>query len=387
MSEGKKVKEADPFEGFASLKGEFIPPVEDTDDVTTGDETILDTPEIAKPTDEIDLEAKRLAAGDKALADLEKKKLELAKKKVKEITEDEDTTSDEEEDETEDTTKTSVIRAFAKELFNDGVLDFDDTDPEFEDSKEGLKKLNNKTIQNQIDKWINSKNPEYIKFMEFTDNGGDPREFLNIYYGNHSWTDFSIESEDAQKLVVMEALRLAGDSEEDISEMIEEWSENGTLAKRAKSSLPKLQKNETTQKQEILVRAAAEKAQIEESNKNYWESFKADLFKKEEVMGFKLTPKLKEKIWDGLTSIDIKTGKTAYQKAVEGNKDAIILFALQAVTGFDKTKLETQVKTKVSNEFHDLLENYSKTTKQKVSSGKTNEDYDTNPFAAFKNAK
>lgn len=386
MSKSKETKEVDPFGGFNLLKGEFKAPenTEDTEsDVEAGDSTVID--DDSTETDE----AARIAAGDKALAELEKKKEAIAnsKKKVVKVEDSEEVpnTTDESEDTTED--KDSLIRVFTKKLYEDAVLDFDDSDEEYEDSEEGVKKLVNKTVQNRIDKYFEELNPEYTKFLEFVQNGGRPKDFLDIYYGNHSWEGFQIEEEDSQKLVIAEALRLAGDTEEDIKDMIDEWSENGTLSKRAKSFLPKLQKNETYQKEQILIQAENDKKAKEASNKKYWEDFKEDLFKKEEVMGFKLTPKLKEKVWNSLTTIDPRTGKTEYQKAVEGNKDAAILFALQAATGFDKSKLETQVKTKVSNQFHELLENHSKTTKQKISSGRTNEDYNTNPFEKFKNFK
>ena len=385
MSKSKETKEdVNPFGGFNLLKGQFpTPPTEEgeepLDDVKAGDDTIVEDP------DELD----RIEAGNKALEEQERKKAEIAaKKSKKEITEVVDEIEEsEEETEDEPTEDASLIKVFTKRLYENNVLDFDDTDETFEDSEQGVEKLVKKTVENRINKWVDALPDEYQKFLEFVQNGGRPKDFLDVYYGNHTWEGFSTEEETSQKLVVAEALRLAGDSEEDINEMIEEWSENGTLAKRAKSFLPKLQKNETAQKQSILEQAAAQKEAQEKSAKEYWDTFKSDLFKKEEVMGFKLTPKLKEKVWNHLTSIDPKSGKTAYQESVEKNKDAIILFALQSATGFDKAALETQVKTKVSKEFNNLLKNYSKSTKEKISSGTPNEDYETNPFTAFKNAK
>lgn len=386
MSKSKETQEdVNPFGGFNLLKGQFpTPPSEEAeeplDDVKAGDDTIVEDPD----------ELARIEAGNKALAEAERKREEIAAKKAKKETTTAETSEEdenEEEVEEEETEDTSLIKVFTKRLYENSVLDFDDTDEEFEDSEKGVEKLVKKTVENRINKWVDALPDEYQKFLEFVQNGGRPKDFLDVYYGNHTWEGFSTEEEASQKVVVAEALRLAGDSEEDINEMIEEWSENGTLAKRAKSFLPKLQKNENAQKESILKEAEANKKAQEAAAKEYWDTFKADLFKKEEVMGFKLTPKLKEKVWNHLTSIDPKSGKTAYQESVEKNKDAIILFALQSATGFDKAALETQVKTKVSKEFNNLLKNYSKSTKEKISSGTPNEDYETNPFSAFKNAK
>jgi len=384
MSKSKETKEdASPFGGFNLLKGQFpTPPTEDTeeslDDVKAGDDTIIEDSE----------ELSRIEVGNKALEEQERKKIEIASKKaIKESAQEQEESENETEETEEETEDASLLKVFTKKLYENSVLDFDDTDEDYEDNEKGVEKLVNKTVENRINKWVSNLPDEYQKFLEFVQNGGRPKDFLDVYYGNYSWENFSIDEESSQKQVVAEALRLAGDSEDDIAEMVEEWSENGTLSKRAKSFLPKLQKNEANQKRSMLEQASAQKQMQDQANKDYWDGFKSDLFKKEEVMGFKLTPKLKEKVWNHLTSVDPRSGKTAYQESVEKNKDAIILFALQSATGFDKSALETQVKTKVSKEFNNLLKNYSKSTKEKISSGITNEDYDTNPFTAFKNSK
>lgn len=379
----KQGLEGNPFGAFNVLKGEFKPledeekvVVEDTD-ITTEDH-IIDNDKVAED------EAKRLAAGDEAL-----KKVIDAKLKVKAPVEgDEPGTSEDDEDEGEpDGSTESLIKVLAKDFYNEGVIDFDDSDKEFEDSKDGITKLVNKTVQNRINKFVESLPPDLNDLITFVQNGGKPKDFMDVYYTNRSWEDIDIEDENNQKLVVAESLRLSGESEEDINEMVDEWYDNGTLNKRAKSAKTKLIKHDTSEKERILVEQKAKSEFDKKNNEKLWNDAKNDLMKKEEIMGFKVTPKILEKLWDYVTAPDKRTGKTAYQEATETKKDSMWLFALQAMNNFDKTKLEIQTRTAVSKDMNTMLKNYVKTGKDKISSGRTDENYSGNPFEAFKNAK
>ena len=371
-----------PFAGFNLVKGDFIPPVVDTEDNIEDEDTSLIKDEVVED------EATRLAKGDKALEAVIKKT--TGKTLTKEEQEVEDLLNEDEGIEN-DPKETSLFKEFTKELSTKGIIDFDDTDSDFEDSEEGIAKLVGKTVEtrleDKINTWYNQLPKDFQELLDFTQNGGTPKQFMDVYYGNHSWENFSIDSEESQKAVVRESLRLAGDTEEDINDMITEWTDNGTLEKRAKSALPKVQKNELIQKTQIVEAQKQYAERVKEEQKATWENFKKDLFSREEVKGFKLTPKLKEKVWDHLTTIDRKTGKTGYQLAVENDNEATILFALQSAMKFNVEELEKQVNTKVSSKMGNLLKNYSKNTKDKISSGSTEAIKDNDPFKGFKTIK
>jgi hypothetical protein len=379
-----------PFGAFKILKGEFAPP-SDEDDIQDGEEGILKE-EPNDLTETSETEEDRLKKADKALEKIAERTAKKAKgetiqsSQFKESNfEDDSDDSDDSDNETGENEETSAFKEFTKNLYQKGVLDFDDTDEDFEESEEGIEKLVNKTVGNRITKWVNDLPPDYSKFLEFVQSGGRPKDFLNVYYGNHSWESFDIEDENKQALAVEESLRLTGEDEDEIRDMVDEWRDNGTLEKRAKSALVKLQKNEAIQKQEIVEIQKQQAVKQKEAQRQYWDGFKNDLFSREDVKGFKLTPKLKEKLWDHMTAIDRSTGKTAYQNSIDNNNEASLLFALQSMLDFDISKLEKQVETKVSNKFGKMLKNYSKTSKEKISGGSTygNED-GSNPFAAFK---
>ena len=379
-----------PFGAFKILKGEFAPP-SDEDDIQDGEEGILKE-EPNDLTETSETEEDRLKKADKALEKIAERTAKKAKGETIESSQFKESNFDNDSDDSDDSDneageneETSAFKEFTKNLYHKGVLDFDDSDEDFEESEEGIEKLVNKTVGNRITKWVNDLPADYSKFLEFVQSGGRPKDFLNVYYGNHSWESFDIEDENKQALAVEESLRLSGEDEDEIRDMVDEWRDNGTLEKRAKSALVKLQKNEAIQKQEIVEIQKQQAVKQKEAQRQYWDGFKNDLFSREDVKGFKLTPKLKEKLWDHMTAIDRSTGKTAYQNSIDNNNEASLLFALQSMLDFDISKLEKQVETKVSNKFGKMLKNYSKTSKEKISGGSTygNED-GSNPFAAFK---
>lgn len=382
-----------PFGGFKILQGQFPEPPAADDEIITGDESILKDEPLS------DDEKQRIIAADEKLKKVTEKTAKALKVKETQVENQQDASdSDEEsEDEVEDTTETDelesddeqggLIKEFAKNLYDKGVIDFNDQDEEFEESEEGIEKLVNKTIENRINNWVSNLPEDYSKFLEFVQNGGKPKDFLNVYYGNHSWETFNLDNENNQQIAVEESLKLSGENDDDIRDMIEEWRDNGTLEKRAKSALNKLQKNEAYQKAELVEIQKEQALKQRKAQQEYWNNFKNDLYKKEEIKGFKLTPKLKDKLWEHMTAVDKNSGKTAYQKAVEQDQEASLLFALQSMLGFDISKLEKQVESKVSNKFGKMLKNYSKSSKDKISGGLSEERNDSNPFSAFKTIK
>lgn len=368
----KEKQEVNPFSEFTVLKGEFTAPAENVEsDITTGKETIL--PEV----DEI--EAERIAAGNAALEAQIAKTIKTKKSDLAASTKETEETEEVEE------TDTTGIKEFTESLYKKGIIDFNSTDVSFENSEEGIETLINKTVENRINNWSNNLPDDYHKFLEFVEAGGQPKEFLNVYYGNHSWNDFDISNDENQKAAVKESLRLAGEDPNDIEEIVTEWYDSGTLEKRAKSAITKLQKHEAAQKAEIVEITKQRDLQRQADERKQFESFKQELYSKDEIKGFKVSDKQKDKLWDFMTVTD-RSGKTGYDKALESNKDAAYLFALQAMNNFDITKLEKQVETKVVKGINNIFKNYSTSSKQGISSGTTEEIEETSPFAAFKKA-
>lgn len=377
-----------PFKGFSIVKGEFR-----TDEDYSKDKDSEKDDKISDESEEDstieDKEKEALKKGDKALEKVIEKTIKIKEAKEKELQketleDEEDSEDSDEEDDSKNSNEGEDIRNFVKALSEKGIIDYDDTDEDFKNDEDSIDILINKTVNNRINKWFNNKPEEFTSLLQFVENGGSPKQFMDVYYGNHSWEDFKIDHEDNQKLVIKESLRLSGESEDDIQDMIDEWEVNGSLEKRAKPALTKLQKNENMQKAELLKQQEAYANQQRKAQEEYWENFKNNIQKKDELKGFKLTPKVKDNLWEFLTVTDKKTGKTGYEKAIEEDTDSSLLFAYLAMNKFDIAKLEKQVETKVSKKYTGMLKNYSTSTKEKISTGKSIDYTDDDPFKGFR---
>ena len=372
MSKNKEEKNENPFNTFDILKGQFVqPPVDESEDNIEDEETN------EEEQDESEFSQESEDALKKVIEQQSK-----AKDKSNTAKTDDDTEESDEDESENDTNQTNGYIDAIKDLSQKGILEFDSD--EIEDSEEGLEKAINETVNNKIKKHIATFGEEALDFLAFIENGGNPRDFVTTYYGNQSWEDFDLESESAQKTAIRESLRLAGESPEEIEDLITTYEDTGILEKRAKVAKDKLIKKEAEQKVQLIEAQKQRDAAEKEANRRYWNEFKSDLDKKEDIKGFKLTPKLKESLWKHMTMIDKTTGKTAYQSAIENDRDAQLLFALQTMNKFDISKLEKQVESKVVSKVSGILKNYQPSSKEKISSGRTHVDKDgEDPFALF----
>ena len=172
-----------------------------------------------------------------------------------------------------------------------GLLDLDDEDKI--ESEEDLEKIQEKTIRNGINSYKQSIPEDGQKFLEFLENGGRPQDFHKYYYSDSSFAEFSLDSEENQKYIVEEALKLEGYSDEEIEDEISDAIDLGKLEKKATVHLKKLQKIEA-QNKERLIEAQKEYAkQQEELRAQNWDNFKKGLFEKEQIAGFKMGAKMK----------------------------------------------------------------------------------------------
>ena len=126
-----------PFGAFKILKGEFAPP-SDEDDIQDGEEGILKE-EPNDLTETSETEEDRLKKADKALEKIAERTAKKAKgetiesSQFKESNFDNDSDdSDDSDNETGENEETSAFKEFTKNLYQKGVLDFDDSDEDFD---------------------------------------------------------------------------------------------------------------------------------------------------------------------------------------------------------------------------------------------------------------
>lgn len=329
--------------------------------------------------------------------ELTKEELEAVEKTAKQIAESKDNkkkakeeidaleVEDESKEVVEDENDLNVFLEFAKQLNEKGVIDLDPEDKV--ESDEDLDKLVSKTIKKGVAEYKASKPEDVQKFLDFVDNGGNPSDFHKYYYGDGgSFESFNIESEENQKYVIEEALKLEDWTEEEIKDELTNLEDLGTLDRKASIYLRKLQKIEKEQKS-LLIEAQKAYALEQESRRNTeWNSFKKGLFEKETIGGFKITPKVQNELWEYMTKpVNKKIGKTQYQLDSEENADARYMFAYLLKNKWDIKSLEKQVETKEVSKLKAKLNRYSDNNVKKtgVKNDRVSDDND-NPLAGFK---
>lgn len=373
-----------PFANFSLLDSPKIEktPKEDVDKKGTGDASNAGTEGAPEETAIEKAERVKLEAADAALA-------EVVAKQTKALDKKKDAEFEEEEEIEEEEDDSKSLKPFINHMSERGILHFEESefkDADFND-EDVLDKVVGKTVQKGINDWKESYPDDVKALLAFTEQGGNPRDFINTWYGQSSWEDFKIESEATQKAVIKESLRVADYSPEEIEDELSLYEDSGKLEAKAKIHLAKLQKYEDASKKDLVVKQKEYQIQQEEANKKYYNDLNKHWFDKEELNGFKLTKGLKEKVWDTIYKIDKKTGKTALQESYDNNIDAQFMYALLVANNFDMSKFERQVENKVTSKIRKSLNNYTD-TRTKMGGGSRTEKEDKpdveSGFGAFR---
>lgn len=265
-----------------------------------------------------------------------------------------------ETEETEEGAEDNGLHTFYSWLNEQGVVESLEEGKKVE-SEDDLKQVISTTIQKGIEDYKNSKSEEVQNFIDFVDNGGNPRDFHKLYYEQRSWKDIDPKIEANQELIVREAYKQSGWDDEDIDAEIADKKDLGRLETLSEKLRLKLIAGEEEDKKSLVEAQKQFQKEQSELAKKQWDEFKDNLYKKEEVQGFKLTPKVKDDLWSFMTKVDKKSGKTPLQLHNETNKDAQVLYAYLAMNNWDIQKLEKQVKTKVTSELSKKLKNITDT--------------------------
>jgi len=98
------------------------------------------------------------------------------------------------------------IAAYAKWASERGLLHLEENDTI--ESEEDLERIQANTIKKGIAQDREKLPEDGQKFLEFLDNGGKPSDFHKYYYGESSFEDFNIDTEENQVYAIREALKL-----------------------------------------------------------------------------------------------------------------------------------------------------------------------------------
>ncbi len=278
-------KEINPFELF-KMETSDNNEVTVIDDTTTDDKIpFVENPDELdknKEKEDIDKEDKEEGEEDKKEDSLENEDNQEIKDKVEENDDDSD-----------------LFTTFASSLIESDILIALDN-KEYESSEEGIKEMFTDTLTLKIDEYKKSKPKVVQDLIEFTDNGGNPEDFINLITKT-SYKEIDLEDEGNQKLLIREHLESQKIEESEIDDLIAEYEENKTLAKHSKIAHKILLKNEEDEYQATLKQQEEQRIIKEKQIKDNDEAFKKRILELKELAGIKLTEKDNKAFYDYLT--------------------------------------------------------------------------------------
>lgn len=248
-------------------------------------------------------------------------------------------------------------------LVDEGIVDFD-PEKEYEKGPKGLQELIKDTVEKRRQKdreeYKNSLPEEGRKLLEILEKGGS----LDDYNKMSQEIDFEkvpLVNKDGepiernQKNLVEDWLKEQGYDEDEIQDRIAKYKETGLLGEEAAIAKKKLAANQKKRNEDRITNLEKEKQEQIQKQTKQAEEFKEKVTNLKEVAGFKLTKDKASKLYDYITK-PVKDGKTQFQ--IDDKEDTRLLYAYLAMSGFDKSALEKEERTKAAIKFKNKLSNY-----------------------------
>ena len=274
----------------------------------------------------------------------------------------------------------SVLKVFAEIQRDTGLITFNDE--EFEDSEEWLLSKVQDTINSKVEEYKESM-PEEIKYLlENHEAGVNMYDLLKSDSQQQAYDSIDKEklggSEATQKRLVKDLLTLNGFSQAQIDKKIARYEDAGVLLEEAEESLVTLQEVQKQHKQQLIEQQKQEKQQRVEAHKNWLSELKGHISDKEEILpGFKLNPKDKDLLYNGITKLD-RQGKNEIMRIREKDPEFDLKIAyLATVLKWDFSAFERQSTTKSTRKLADVIKSTKKTGSRPSRGTSNNVDFDT----------
>jgi len=303
------------FEGFNLLFSGEIPEIEIKDKAPDQEpETKLPDERKENPIETLEI---KTVESPEEIEEIEEQEEEKETKKTSKKVEEENQEEEQEEDN---------LTIIAKHLAEQGILEAE-IDEEFHSSDEGFSKLVEKTVEKKFEKYKDSLTNDTAKsFLEYLENGGKPETFIQAYSGvdyTTIETDSLEDDDNLAKKIITDSLIMEGFSNDEIKETLKDYEEGGILDRQAKRSLTKLQKAQTTQRENLVEQQKQQKQEYVKQHQEYLNTLKKDIETREDIAGFKFkSPKEKTEFYEYITKVDSRTGKTGLQKEIEADADS-----------------------------------------------------------------
>jgi len=377
-------EQENPFGGFKVLTDSIMPDVETVDPSEMENKENSDIPvsQIEEKRSDQDMGIREV----EVLPGTEEKDEDIDFEEPKDDGDQKEEGKAKEYSEDDDSEDESNIQIFANYLNDKGIIEIDEN---FEDSEEGLEKAITDQIDRGISNYKDSLGDMSQKFIKYIEDGGDPTNFIKSYSAPDysAITEDQIEDEGLQKKLVSELLAIEGYSPEEIREKTADYEDGGILEKEARRAKNKLIRHSDARKAEMLKQQEEARIQQEKAHDEFIDNLEKDINKRTEIAGFEIKEKEKKKLFEYITKVDRKTGKTQMMLDMENDPDANLKMAFLLHNKFDLSKVikkaEKEVASRVKSGLNNSLKGEGNKRKSKSKTMVTDERNGNPDFRSF----
>ena len=233
---------------------------------------------------------------------------EVPQEKVEEEAPVSDTTEGKQEQEEDGQDPLFVFASLQRDA---GLIDF--KDDEFEGSEDWLLSQVEKSVADKVSEYKESMPPEIRYLLDNYEEGVPLNNLIEMSSKEQTYdslNEANVEKDASlQKALVKDLLTRSGWSQERIQKKIERYEDSGVLLEEAQDALASLKDIQKAEKENYVEQQKQEQKQRAEAHKQWLDDLNDHISKKEEILpGFKLSPKDKTNLYNGITKLD-KSGK------------------------------------------------------------------------------
>ena len=302
---------------------------------------------------------------------------EVPQEKVEEEAPVSDTTEGKQEQEEDGQDPLFVFASLQRDA---GLIDF--KDDEFEGSEDWLLSQVEKSVADKVSEYKESMPPEIRYLLDNYEEGVPLNNLIEMSSKEQTYdslNEANVEKDASlQKALVKDLLTRSGWSQERIQKKIERYEDSGVLLEEAQDALASLKDIQKAEKENYVEQQKQEQKQRAEAHKQWLDDLNDHISKKEEILpGFKLSPKDKTNLYNGITKLD-KSGKNEIMRMREKDPEFDLKIAyLATVLKWDFSAFERQSTTKSTRKLADAIKGTRKTGSRPSRGTSNSVDFDT----------
>lgn len=304
--------------------------------------------------------------------------IEPTKQQEEENLEEVDLNKTEETKKEEQVNETSIYDDVYKDLKDYGVLKHVNIEENESLTPERLKELYEQDYESEVSQRLknfadNELGDEGKKLIRFIQSGGKVSNFVSLYKDTEI-PEGNIEDENFQDDLIRYQLKKEEYDHDEIEDFIENLTNSGKKAIRAKRIFERLSAEKERQREKaIFEQEEAKKARIRENNA-YRETIKNTLSENKEINGFKINDKEKNELYHFITNPNVPSGES-YTTGIMDKLNQVfkepsklVLLAKILKSDFDFKDFKKKVETETTNKVKSNLENRKGLVKSSVGS-------------------